>query len=555
MVFNQQESADVVFLNGEVITIDNNQSVTEAIAIKDNKIYQVGSSSQIKKLIGEQTQVIDVKGKSVLPGFIDAHIHLSIFGTNLLDIDCNRYQSLDELYTELKEAAKNTVNGKWIRAWGFNENNVAEKRCPTKEELDKVSMDHPIMIVRVCNHLSIVNSKALELANINESSKNPKGGIIEKDSEGFLTGKLIENAHMQLTEIASRTDLELKEALKKASKEFIKHGITSIHDAGGYGDGARILRIMQEGVNNGDIKIRIYAMIGSLTDSKKFIDDMISNNIKTGSGDEKFKIGPAKLFSDGSSTGPTLATRAPYTSDPEDYGILYYSQDELNEILVDAHKKGYQITAHAQGDRAIEMVLNCIESALNELPRKDHRHRIEHAGIAAVDLQKRMKELNVVIIPNPVFTYENGDAYINFYGERVDWMYPARDYIDSSIPAAFGSDAPVVSLNPLLGIHAAVNRKSKTGSIIGDGQRIEVLEALECYTKNGAYASFEEDIKGSLEEGKLADLVVLDNSILNVEKKEIKELQVELTMINGEILYRKGNHIPVSTKSETVKKY
>lgn len=284
---------------------------------------------------------------------------------------------------------------------------------------------------------------------------------------------------MQMSELASLSKVELKKSLEIASKVFIKNGITSIHDAGGYGDGPRILDIMQKGTESGDIKVRIYAMIGSLTDSKKFINEMKERNIVTGFGNEKFKIGPAKIFSDGSSTGPTLATREPYTSNSNDYGILYYNQDEINKILIDAHKRGYQITAHAQGDKAIEMVLNCIETALIEQPRVNHRHRIEHAGIAPLDLQKRMMELGVIAIPNPVFMYENGDSYIKFYGERVNWMYPVNDYIESMIPSAFGSDAPIVGCNPLLGVHAAVNRKTKDNKPVGERQKIKVLEALK----------------------------------------------------------------------------
>ncbi|MBO1002152.1 amidohydrolase [Pseudogracilibacillus auburnensis] len=532
--------ADIVFLNGEVITIDDHQTITEAIAIKDNKICSVGSSVRITDFIGENTKIIDLKGRSLLPGFIDSHIHLSIYGTNLLDINCNspEVQSLEDLYTELRKEVQHVEKGNWIRASGFNENNIVEKRLPTKRELDAISTEHPILIVRVCNHQSIVNSRALKIANIDEKTKNPEGGIIEKDASGHLTGKLIENAHMKISEVASHHEEELKKSMKMASEVFIKHGITSIHDAGGYGDGSKLLEIMQEGTESGDIKLRIYAMIGSLIDSKKFIKEMKEKNIVTGFGNEKFKVGPVKLFSDGSSTGPTLATRKPYTNDPNDFGILYDNQKGINQVLIDAHKRGYQITAHAQGDRAIEMVLNCIEAALNERPKANHRHRIEHAGIAPPDLQKRMKELNVIVIPNPVFMYENGDHYIHFYGDRVNWMYPANDYIESTITAAFGSDAPVVGCDPLLGIHAAVNRKSKHNIQVGERQKIGVLDALKAYTIMGAYASFEEEIKGSLEKGKLADLVVLDKSILNVEKEKIKELQVELTMINGEIVYR-----------------
>lgn len=550
VVPSRENAADYVFRDGEVITMDDKYTIAEAIAIKNNKIYAVGSSMEMKDYIGHETTLIDLEGRSLLPGFIDAHVHLSIFGTNLIDVSCtgSGIQSLEQLFKILRLEAAKKEKGSWIRAWSFNENDIVEKRFPTRRELDEISTEHPILIVRVCNHLSIANSRALELADFHEGTENPEGGIIEKDDSGQLTGKLIENAHMRLSEIASLCKPELKKATKAASDTFIENGITSIHDAGGYGDGERLLEIMREGAESGDIKVRMYAMIGSLTDSEKFIDAMKEKNIVTGFGDEKFRIGPVKLFVDGSSTGPTLATRKPYTSNPNEYGILYFTQDNLNEILIDAHKRGYQITAHAQGDRAIEMVLNCIEDALSELPRSNHRHRIEHAGIAAPDLQKRMKHLNVIAIPNPAFIFENGDAYINFYGDRIDWMYPARDYAALSVPAAFGSDAPIVGSSPLLGIHAAVNRRTKNGQLAGKRQRIEILQAIKAYTAMGAFASFEEQVKGSLEAGKLADLVVLDRSILSVDKEEIKNLQVDLTMIDGEVLYCKHNETSLARK-------
>lgn len=533
--------ADIVFINGEVITVDPAQTIQEGVAVKGNLIIDTGTSDEMKEHIGSKTKVIDLKGRSLLPGFIDAHLHLTIYGTNLLGASCvdPHIQSLKDIFNELRKKVENTGVGEWIRAWGFNEHEVEERRFPTREELDALSMDHPIVIIRTCNHTSIANSKALEMAGFTNQSVNPEGGIVEKDDFGELTGRLMESAHMQLFAEASFSDEELKRAMKLAADAFVNVGITSIHDAGGYGSGPDILRVMQQSSMSGDIKVRVYAMIGSLTDSKTFIRRMVDAGVVTGLGDNRFKIGPAKLFTDGSSTGPTIATRQPYDSDPENKGILYYRQEELDAVLGEAHKKGFQITAHAQGDRAIEMVLNCIERALFEHPRDDHRHRIEHAGVASPDLQKRMKQLNVIAIPNPAFMYMNGELYVENYGERVQVMYPARDYIDASIPCAFASDTPVIQCDPLLGIHAAVNRKTKSGQGVGVRQSIDVLEAVKAYTWMGAYASFEEQSKGSIEIGKLADLVVLNESLLAVEKEEIKDLHVDMTMIDGEILFEK----------------
>lgn len=532
-------TADIIFINGEVVTVDHNNRVVEGVAIKDNRIIAVGSNSEVQEYSSDETTIIDLNGKTLLPGFIDAHLHLTIYGTNLLGVSCiaPHIQSLHDLFSDIRKKALKTPKGQWIRAWGFNESKLKEKRYPTKEELDEVSSDHPIVIIRTCNHTSIANSKALEIANITESSNDPEGGIIERNQDGSLSGKLIENAHMQLFDHASYNEEELRIGMRLASEEFLQAGVTSIHDAGAYGEGSETLRIMQQAVNSNDIKVRVFALVGSLTNSHDFVYKMLEAGPISGLGDDWFRIGPAKLFTDGSSVGPTIATRAPYSHAHNDYGIIYYSQEELNRILGDAHKKGFQITAHAQGDRAIEMLLNCIEKALIEHPRKDHRHRIEHAGIAPLDLQERMKKLGVVITPNPVFMYVNGDKYLEYYGDRVDVMYPARDYIDQGIIAAFGSDAPVTFLDPLLGIHAAVNRKTLKGQSVGENQCIGIMEAIRAYTWNGAYASFEENSKGSIEVGKLADLVVLNESILQVDKTTIKDVKLELTMVDGKVLY------------------
>jgi predicted amidohydrolase YtcJ len=535
--------ADQLFVNGEVMTVNHHNSVEEAVAVKENRVIAVGTTEEIMKLATVHTNIIDLEGKSLMPGFIDAHIHLTIYGTNLLGVSCiePHLQSLEDLFLELREKARTTPKGQWVRAWGFKESTFKENRYPTKEELDFISTDHPIVIIRTCNHTSIVNSKALEIAGIMETTPNPEGGIIEKNPDGRLTGRMIENAHMQIFEHAGYSNEEIRKGMKLASDEFIKSGITSIHDAGGYGEGSETIRMMQQAIKAEEVKVRVYAMIGSLTNSHAFVRKMVDAGPVSGLGDDHFKIGPAKLFTDGSSVGPTIATREGYTHAPEDKGIIYYSQEELNRIMGEAHAKGFQLTAHAQGDRAIEMLLNCYESALAKHPREDHRHRIEHAGIAPSDLQERMKKLGVVITPNPVFIYANGDKYLQYYGERTEVMYPARDFIDQGIIAAFGSDAPVTFLDPLLGIHAAVNRESMGGNVVGEKQRISVMEAVRAYTWNGAYASFEEKNKGSIEIGKLADFVILNKSILKEPITTIKDLKVVLTMIDGKVQYDAQN--------------
>ncbi|RFU67542.1 amidohydrolase [Peribacillus saganii] len=530
----------MIMQNGQIITVDKNNRIAEAVAIKGNQILAVGTDVEIQKFIGEHTEVIDLEGKSLLPGFIDSHLHLTLYGINKLGVSCKEphITSIENILKDLKGKAKQTPKGQWVRAWGFNETKIIEQRYPTRWELDAISTEHPIMIIRTCGHISIVNSKALELGGINDWTMDPDGGKIFRDANGIPTGVLVETAHLKMFDQANYTDEELHQGMALASDDFIAAGITSIHDGGGYGPDN--LRVMQKAVRSGDVKVRIYAMIGSLNNSQDFVVKMMESGIVTGLGNEHFRLGPVKVFTDGSSSGPTIATRQPYTSNPNDYGILYFTQEELNKILGEAHTKGFQITAHAQGDRAVEMMLNCIEDALHKEPRENHRHRIEHAGVTMPDLLERMKQLGVVPIPNPAFFYEFGDGYIKNYGERVRHMFPVRDFIDAGIISAGGSDSPVTTFNPLMGIHEAVNRKSESGQEVGSNQKVNVLEAIKLYTWNGAYASFEEQIKGSLEPGKLADIVVLNERILDVSIDRIKELQVEMTVIDGKIIYHKN---------------
>ncbi|MGG0288282.1 amidohydrolase [Peribacillus butanolivorans] len=534
--------ADLVLVNGQVITSNMEYDVNEAVAVTDDLIVAVGKNEEVKRLIGSQTEVVDLAGRSLVPGFIDSHLHITLFGTNKLGVSCKEptIESLHDVLKEIEKKVNETPIGNWVRVWGFNETKISENRYPSRKELDLISSNHPIILRRACGHISVVNSKALEIAGIDEHTPDPEGGIVVRDEVGVPTGVLIENAQMPYYELADYTHEELLQGLMMASNDFIASGITSIHDAGV--SSPENFRVMQEAVRNGLVQVRTYAIVSTINKSEEFVDKMIKAGISTGLGDEKFKIGPAKVFTDGSSSGPTAAMREPYTDNSEYSGILYFSQEELNRILGEAHKKGFQITAHAQGDRAIEMMLNCIEEALKKHPRKNHRHRIEHAGITMPDLVERMRQLEVIPIPNPAFFLEYGDGYIKSYGERVNYMYPVRDFIDKGIIAAGGSDSPVTSFNPLLGIHGAVNRKSSTGQDVGGNQRIGVLEAIKLFTWNGAYASFEENIKGSIEIGKLADLVVLNGAILDVPTDQIKDMQVDYTIIGGKVVFQKESN-------------
>ncbi|GGF26919.1 amidohydrolase [Halobacillus andaensis] len=529
-------AATKAFVNGQIFTSDAGYSVHAAVAVKDQYIIHVGTNYDVLKLTNDKTEIIDLEGRSLLPGFIDAHAHLELYGTNQLGVNCKTVDSILELQQKLKDAAAQTPEGEWIKGWGYNQNHLIEERHVTKWDLDAVSTAHPIIVVRTCGHISCVNSKALELAGITPATPDPQGGTYNKQN-GELTGLLLEAAHMELFQLADYSEEEVMKGLGIASDDFLKLGITSVHDAGGYG--TKHIRYLQKAVNENRVKQRVYALYGSLHESPSMVEKGIQSGMITGLGNEHFKIGPAKVFIDGSSSGPTCKTREPYTSNAEDSGVLYLDQQALNDSLSPAHQQGWQITAHAMGDQAVEMLLHTIEHSLVMLPKDNHRHRIEHSGITPNDLLQKVKANRAIPISNPAFLYEFGDGYVKDYGQRVHHMFPLKRFADEQIPFAIGSDSPITSVNPLIGIHAAVNRRSKNGEPLGLEQAITIEEAIRAYTWAGAYASFEEDQKGTIEAGKLADLVVLDHAILDCPPKELLKVGVDMTILNGEIAYHK----------------
>ncbi len=529
-------AADYVFVNGEVVTVNPNDEVAQAVAVEGGRIQAVGTTEEILSLRGPRTRVVDLEGSSLLPGFIDSHLHMLLYGTNRLGVDCkNGVGSIEEMVERLSKKVSETPGGEWVRGWGYNDQKLSEGRHPTRDDLDRVSEDHPVIAGRTCGHISAVNSRALELLGITRETPDPEGGRIERDGGGEPTGVLKETAHMNAFQESRYSPGQMVEAMGIANDDFVRLGITSVHDAGGYGP--EQMRAMYGAVASGRVKVRVYAMVCSLNRSEEFVEKMVAAGLVTGVGDERFRVGPAKIFTDGSSSGPTCATREPYTSDPNDSGILYYSQEEIDDILGVAHREGFQITAHAIGDKAVEMVMNCIEKALGERPREDHRHRIEHAGMVPPDLMERMKRLGIVPIPNPAFFYEFGEGYVKNYGGRIEHMFPLADYSREGVVAASGSDAPVTVPNPMRGIYCALTRRAESGTPVAETQRITLMHAIRSFTINGAYASFEEDRKGSIEVGKLADLVALDGSILSASPEGILSMKPTLTMINGEIVY------------------
>jgi predicted amidohydrolase YtcJ len=372
---------------------------------------------------------------------------------------------------------------------------------------------------------------------IDRHTPDPEGGRIERDNQGEPTGVLYEQAMLgiRMQTLPSASDLE--KGMKLMNRDFLSLGITSVHDASGLNP--EEIRIFQKGVAEGWIKVRLYLMFRSSGPSNQLGEIYLECGMLTGFGNERLRLGPYKLMLDGAGSGGSAAMRAPYPHTPSDYGILYMNQDELDKKVLKAHQAGYQIAIHAIGDQAIEMALSSFEKALRQHPRRDHRHRIEHCGFLDDSLIDKIHKLDVIPVSGLPFLYELGDTYIDIYGQdRLSRIYPLRSLLERGITTSLSSDAPVINPNPMHGIYAAIAHKTQSGQVIAPEEKVNLLQALRAYTLSGAYASFEEDIKGSIEVGKLADLIVLSRNILECPPEEILNTSVDLTMVDGVVVYQ-----------------
>lgn len=529
-----------LFYNGQVITADKANSVHQAVMVEDGKIVFVGSTHKSLRYIDDETETIDLCGCAILPGFIDCHIHMAVAeaqsGKEIQLDGENGAKTAAELLTKIENAAKDTVQGEWIVGSSYNHEQLKEARHITKAELDEVAPNNPVILVHKSGHLSVCNSAAFELVK-KEGVTLPEEHI-GKDKEGNETGLLKETAHFMMLEKTPLLpdDEVLISGIERFCKKMIKAGITSSHDAGGFGTST--YRSLQKAKDLGVLKNRVYTMLWTLFGKDAQVENA-NNAMKmgfhTGFGDDMLKIGPLKIMADGSTVGGTCATFEPILTKGELYPTTF-SQKELDEIFVEAHKKGFQLTAHAAGDKAIELVLNSYEKAMKEYPRKDPRHRLEHCFLCPERFMPRIKELGVLPIPNPGFISDWGGVFEKYYGDRIENVIPLKTFEEYGIVTPFGSDAMVIDkFEPLFCIAAAMDRLDlSSGTVICEKQQIDLMRAIKGYTIFGAYASFEENIKGSIEVGKLADLIVLSEPILNKTPDQIRKISVAKTYLDGE---------------------
>jgi predicted amidohydrolase YtcJ len=512
-------NADLVLVNGELITMNSSAPFAQAVAVKKDKIVAVGTTSEIRRWRGKKTKTVDLKGKTVAPGFTDSHAHIIWLGFQSSELDLRHVSSIESIQQQLREKAKVTEKGKWIFGRGWDQDLLKEKRYPTRGDLDKAAPDNPVFIVRVCGHVGVANSKALEIAFIDEKTAKSLGDCVGRDSEtGELTGLFKEKAVDLIRGVPKPNRRELQKACIIALSEAAKFGLTSvvcITDSPGE------VYALEKLAEKGRLPLRVYAMV-PIDSVRKFKDRKVD--------DPYLKVRCVKMFADGSLGARTAALMEPYADEPSETGLLYYTPKQQRELVEEADSSGFQIAVHVIGDKAVEQTVQAFEDLGKEQVMK-HRHRLEHVSVLNQSLIKRIKSLGLLATIQPHFVVSDFWVINRLGPERARWTYAFKSLIDNGVPVAGSSDAPVEQLSPLLGVWAAVTRERSPE------ERLSVMEALRAYTLGGAYFSFEEKVKGSIEVGKYADLAILSQSPLKVKPDSIKDIKVEMTIVGGKVVY------------------
>jgi predicted amidohydrolase YtcJ len=511
-------NADLVLLNGNVLTMNSVNPHAEAIATKEDRILKIGKNADILPLVAKKTKVLDLRGKTVLPGFIDTHIHIADFGRTLNWLDLKNADSIQAIQEAIKQKAQTTPKNKWILGSGWNQNSLKEKRSPNRQDLDEVAPDNPVVIYHQFGRTCTTNTQALKKANITQNTPNPKNGTIDKNPcTNMPTGILHGNAtDLIWNKIQPPTQQETLESAKHAIQKIIEAGITTAH---WIISTKQELKIAQKLIQQNQA-LRIYTIItANLLETLPNATHSIP------------KINAVLIFIDGYLASQTAALNESYTDNPTNKGTLLYTQGELNRLVAKIQEANLQVIIHATGDKAIGAALKALETN----PTNKKSHRIEQAAVLNKKLIQRIKKQNLIISIQPQVIQSEfiiWQATQHLGKKRAKMLYPTNTLLSKKIVVAGGSDCPMEPLNPLIGIRSTATRSFSE-------ERITVEDALRLYTVNAAFAASEEEVKGSLEEGKLADLTVLSNDPLTVVPDTIVSIGVEFTIIGGKVLYQR----------------
>ena len=523
----QRVEPDLVLHNGNFWTVEPHNPRAQAVAISDGRFLAVGSNDEVLHLASFRSRKIDLGGKTVLPGFIDAHAHPASSGrSHLRNVDCD-LRSIKAIQEALRERAAKTAPGQWVLGFKYDDTKTSDGRKLVFKDLDEAVPDHPVLITHRGGHERFVNSIALKLAGIDDTITDPPSGKYDRDSSGHLTGRIIERAGASLQKLipSTYTRDDYREGVKFISKAMTQTGITSVGDALG---GPLDLQAYQDAHDSGDLGMRVYCFIGA-----ESIDKMIESGVRTGFGNEWVRVGGMKQIADGAVSGRTARLSRPYIGSKDDYGTFSASEEELYENGQKAYAAGWQLGTHANGDVAIERVLNVYERLNREIPRKDPRFRIEHCTLITDSIIKRMQALSVIPTPFSTYVYYHGEKMQYYGNDRLEHMFALRTFLDAGLRPTQASDYPPGEFPPMMALQSEVTRTDMQGNVWGASQRISVEEAIRVGTINGAHASFEDKLKGSIEPGKLADLVVLERDPFREHPSKLVDIPIERTMTGG----------------------
>ncbi len=538
----QQPPADLIVTNAHIYTVDEGRPLAEAMAISDGRIVFAGSARGAEVFAGPQTRRLDLEGKTVIPGMVDAHVHLLGLGRALRIIDLVGTRSYEEVIARVVERARDVPEGEWIRGRGWDQNDWAVTEFPTHEALSEAVPDHPVYLWRVDGHAVLVNRKALELAGVTAATVDPDGGRFIRDADGNPTGVLIDLARRAVSSVMPPlSERERREAVLAAIAEANKWGLTGVHDAG---VSDTTIAVYEALAREGRYNLRNYVMVAAVDSVlDEFLDQYLEQGPQDGLYDGRLWIRAIKLVADGALGSRGAALIEPYSDDPHNTGLVITGPERVQEIAQRALRNGFQVNVHAIGDAANRLTLDAFEAALQEVPVANHRFRIEHAQNIHFQDIPRFAELDV--IPSMQGSHQTSDMYwaIDRLGwTRVQGAYAWRTLLNTGVVIPNGSDFPVESPNPLISFKAFITRQDANGWPAGGwfpDQRTTRDEALKSMTLWPAYAAFMEDVAGSLTPGKYADFVVLDQDIMKIAPERILDTQVLLTVLGGQVVYRK----------------
>jgi predicted amidohydrolase YtcJ len=532
--------ADLVVINAKVYTVDSRMPAAQAFAVKTGRFAAVGSNADIRALVGKRTQTFDARQMTIVPGFIDCHNHAP-GNTLLYDVVVgNPYEvefvTISSIVDKLRAKASETPPGTWVEGYFFDDTKVKDNRQLNVHDLDQVSKDHPVMVQHRGGHTAYYNSKALEMAGIGKNIHNPPGGTFDRDADGDLNGRVTDRARDAFDSVGKRPAFSEEQMLQRdrdglayISKQFVRYGVTTVHHENGN------LTALQQVRERGQLLHRVSYEAGG-----KVLEAMIAGGIMTGFGDEWIRLGATSEHTvDGSFSERTMALSTPYPGVVPPYkGNVTETQDDLNAWIEPVHRAGIQVNCHANGDVAIDMVLQAVERAQRLFPRPNARPKITHCTLINDDLVRRIKAAGVVPAAFTSYAYYNSDKF-HFYGESLMKRCMAyRSFLDAGVPVAAGSDFPPGPFDPRMAIQGMVTRTGWDKQTWGANQRISVDEALRVNTINGAYNAHEEAIKGSITPDKLADFVVLSEDLFKVDQEKIKDIQIVRTVVGGLTVYQ-----------------